>query len=315
MLRNSQTDWGWPSKLLHWIGALAVLVLLLHGWWMVHMAPRPERFANYTWHAAIGYDLLALLVLRLLWRWMNPVPAMPGDLKRWEVIAARSGHIGLYVLMFAASLTGWALAGTFKRPMTLDLFGLPIPQIVSSGDRALHNFFEESHMIASYLLAALIVVHIAGSLRHHFIKRNDRDAADVARIGGDEHHEEDRTVRSLPALTLVTAASSATSEPAKPYEPGLVEFMMLVQNHHAKLWLAGNARNWELADYQVDELKELLEDIAKRIPVYKDVPVGKMIEATTMPPIGDVEAAIKARDGKAFATAFDKLTAACNSLP
>lgn len=114
-------------------------------------------------------------------------------------------------------------------------------------------------------------------------------------------------------VAIVTAAGSATSEPAKPYEPGLVEFMMLVQNHHAKLWLAGNVRNWELADYQVDELKELLEDIAKRIPVYKDVPVGKMIEATTMAPIGDVEAAIKARDGKAFATAFDKLTTACNS--
>ena len=117
----------------------------------------------------------------------------------------------------------------------------------------------------------------------------------------------------LTGLALVGAPGGAISEPAKPYEPGLVEFMMLVQNHHAKLWLAGNARNWELADYQVDELKELLEDIAKRIPVYKEVPVGKMIEATTMAPIDDVEAAIKARDGKAFASAFDKLTAACNS--
>jgi cytochrome b561 len=173
MLRNSQTDWGWPSKLLHWVGALAVLILLVHGWWMVHMAPRPERFANYMWHAALGYDLLALLVLRLLWRWMNPVPAMPGDLKRWEVIAARAGHIGLYVLLFVSALTGWALAGTFKRPMALDLFGLPIPQILSPGNRALHDFFEEAHLISSYLLAALVVVHIAGSLRHHFFKRND----------------------------------------------------------------------------------------------------------------------------------------------
>jgi hypothetical protein len=117
----------------------------------------------------------------------------------------------------------------------------------------------------------------------------------------------------LAGLAIVVGPGAVTSEPAKPYEPGLVEFMMHVQIHHAKLWLAGNARNWDLADYQVDELKELLEDIAKRIPVYKQVPVGKMIEATAMVPIGDVEAAIKARDGKAFASAFDKLTAACNS--
>jgi hypothetical protein len=114
-------------------------------------------------------------------------------------------------------------------------------------------------------------------------------------------------------FTLVAATGGAVSEPAKPYEPGLVEFMMHVQTHHAKLWLAGNARNWQLADYQVDELKELLEDIAKRVPVYKDVPVGKMIESTAMGPIGDIEAAIKASDSKAFASAFDKLTAACNN--
>ena len=117
----------------------------------------------------------------------------------------------------------------------------------------------------------------------------------------------------LAGLAIVGTPGAVTSEPAKPYEPGLVEFMMHVQSHHAKLWLAGNARNWDLADYQVDELKELLEDIAKRIPVYKDVPVGKMIEATALAPIGDVEAAIKARDGKAFASAFDKLTVGCNS--
>ena len=90
---------------------------------------------------------------------------------------------------------------------------------------------------------------------------------------------------------------------------------MLVQNHHAKLWLAGNARNWELADYQADELKELLEDIAKRIPVYKEVPVGKMIEATAMPPIDEIEAAIKARDGKAFATRLRQAHRRLQCLP
>lgn len=117
----------------------------------------------------------------------------------------------------------------------------------------------------------------------------------------------------LAGLTVAAATSSAAAEPAKPYEPGLLEFMLTVQSHHAKLWLAGNAGNWELAEYQADELKELIEDIATRVPIYKDVPVGKMIEAASLPPLGEVEKAIKARDSKAFASAFDKLTAACNA--
>jgi cytochrome b561 len=170
-LRNTATLWGWPAKLLHWVGAIAILVLLVHGWWMTHMAARPDRIANYNWHAALGYDVLALLVLRLLWRWANPVPALPSDLQRWERMAAQAGHIGLYLFMFGASLTGWALAGTFRSPMNKDLLGLPILSIVP--DRTFHDLFEESHTILSYLLAALIVVHVAGSLRHHFVKHND----------------------------------------------------------------------------------------------------------------------------------------------
>lgn len=171
MVRNTTAVWGWPAKLLHWMAAVAILVLLVHGAWMVHLAPRPVRFVNYTWHAALGYDVMVLLVLRLLWRWANPVPALPSDLRRWERIAAQTGHIGLYLLMLGASLTGWALAGTFRNPMTKDLLGLPVPQIVH--DRAYHDLFEGSHAILSYLLAALIVVHLLGSLRHHFVKRND----------------------------------------------------------------------------------------------------------------------------------------------
>ena len=78
---------------------------------------------------------MALLILRLLWRWLHPVPVLPGDLQRWERVAAQVGHALLYVLMFAASLTGWALAGTFRTPMTKDLLGFQ---------------FHRSSMIAAY---------------------------------------------------------------------------------------------------------------------------------------------------------------------
>ncbi len=167
---NSTNSWGWPAILLHWIGAVLIVLLLAHGWWMTHLTPRVERAANYAGHAALGYDFLVLLVVRLLWRWMNVVPALPNDLKPWERYAAKIGHAGLYLLMFAATLSGWALAGTGRRVYQQDVFGLNVPLIYT--DRSMHDVMENAHMILSYLLAALVLVHVVGALRHHFIKGN-----------------------------------------------------------------------------------------------------------------------------------------------
>ena len=172
MLRNTAANWGWGAKALHWIGALAILALLGHGWWMTHLAPRgPDRLAHYAGHAALGYDFLVLVVLRLLWRWMNPVPALPADTKPWELWSARLGHFGLYALMLATTVLGWALAGTMRTPMDKDIFRLTVPTIVA--DKTLHRSLEDWHKIAAYLLAALVVLHVAGALRHHFVKKND----------------------------------------------------------------------------------------------------------------------------------------------
>jgi cytochrome b561 len=173
MVRNTAMRWGVLAKALHWVGAALILVLLGHGSWMTHLAPRPDRLANYTWHAALGYDLFALTLARLVWRWLNPVPALPADLARWERIAARAGHIGLYLLMLAAGVTGWALAGTFRVAMDKDVFGLGIPALISSQDRSVHDLFETTHLILAYGLAALAVAHLAGALRHHLVKHND----------------------------------------------------------------------------------------------------------------------------------------------
>jgi len=173
-LRNTNTVCGLPARALHLLGAVAMLILLGHGWWMTHMVPGTAgRLANYSWHAALGYDLLALTILRLLWRWWGGVPALPPDTQRWERVAAYVGHVMLYLFTFATTLVGWALAGTMRTPLTKDLYGLSWPLVYVSQDQAIHETLEDGRKILAYVLAVIIAVHVAGALRHHFIKRNN----------------------------------------------------------------------------------------------------------------------------------------------
>jgi hypothetical protein len=112
-------------------------------------------------------------------------------------------------------------------------------------------------------------------------------------------------------------ASSPASSPApelpKTYIPGLGEFMGRIQMDHAKIWLAGEARNWDLAGYQLNELKEVLSDVQDLVPTYQKVPVGDMIDAIITGTITELESAIEKRDFNSFSVSFDKLTAGCNS--
>ena len=122
-------------------------------------------------------------------------------------------------------------------------------------------------------------------------------------------------VKFVVALGMVGMVGASTPSAAQPkaYSPGLGEIMTLQQMRHAKLWFAGAARNWPLADYELDELKEGFEDATKHHATHDGVPVAQMIGALTPGPLKEISAAISKKDPAAFGLAFDHLTAACNS--
>jgi hypothetical protein len=104
----------------------------------------------------------------------------------------------------------------------------------------------------------------------------------------------------------------AAAEPV--YTPGLGEIMTLTQMRHTKLWFAGQAGNWPLASYEVDELKEGLEDAVNFHPAHKDspLPIPDLIDKIMTLPIRKLGESVAAKDPKEFTAAFDDLTAACN---
>jgi hypothetical protein len=89
--------------------------------------------------------------------------------------------------------------------------------------------------------------------------------------------------------------------------------MTATQLRHAKLWFAGKQNNWDLAAYEIDEIKEGLEDAARLHPSFDGVPVAEMIKTIIDPRIAGLEKAVRAKSSTNFMVAFDELTSGCNS--
>jgi len=123
------------------------------------------------------------------------------------------------------------------------------------------------------------------------------------------------TLLLCPGCGRLSQPGRGGSAAAEGFVPGLGELMSLQQMRHVKLWLAGEAANWELADYEVDELGEGFDDIVRFHPTHKDSSVAPKdaIPRMVTQPLADVRAAVSRKDAAAFGRAYDALTAACNS--
>jgi len=93
------------------------------------------------------------------------------------------------------------------------------------------------------------------------------------------------------------------------YKPGLGEFMLGIQEHHAKLWFAGTNSNWELADFEMHEIGETLDDIKLYCTDRPEVKSITMID----PALAGISKAIRNKDEDAFKKSFIELTSACNT--
>ena len=120
---------------------------------------------------------------------------------------------------------------------------------------------------------------------------------------------------ALSMTSLLTACANHYGEQHKTYTPGLGEIMAQTASRHSKLWLAGQAKNWDLAAYEIDELREGFDDAGKYHPSHKHIakPIPELIANTMEQPMTQLEQAIKTQNLLAFTENYDKLTAGCNS--
>ncbi|WP_019895355.1 cytochrome b [Hydrogenovibrio halophilus] len=170
-LYNTDSKFGLVTRANHWLTAILVIGMIALGIYMAGLPDSPDKFALYDVHKSVGIGILALVILRLIWLKISPnPPILPG--KRWEEILAHSVRGLLYLSLLAMPIAGWVMSSAGGHEVTFfELFTLPAlaPESEAIGDvaKAVHAF------VGKILFPALIILHIAGALKRHFVYKDN----------------------------------------------------------------------------------------------------------------------------------------------
>lgn len=158
-----------PWRVLHLLIAVLVLTLIPVGLWMASRGAAGifDTLTNslYSLHKAVGFTVLTLMIVRVLIKLGMTAPAYPPAMSRLTVLAARSLHHLLYLLLFITPLLGWAGVTAFPALGIAAGITLPaMPFVPQDEDLAARLF--QIHGFLAVTLAVLLAGHIAAALRH-----------------------------------------------------------------------------------------------------------------------------------------------------
>lgn len=155
------------ARAFHAVIAVLVIVNLALG--LGHDALE-DTFNVMPLHKSIGLTVLGLSIARLAWRFTWTAPAYEPALRPFDLAVARWTHAAFYALMLALPLTGWIMTSAGERPLAW--FGLAVPKLAVEKGSTLYEIGHEGHEILGWVMLALVVLHIAAALRHHYLLKD-----------------------------------------------------------------------------------------------------------------------------------------------
>jgi len=156
---------------LHWLAALLIFAAFPLGVYAHELALSPLKLKLLSYHKWLGVTLFLLTVARLAWRATHTPPPLPATMPRWQQRAAHGLHHLLYLLLLAIPLSGWLMSSAKGFPVVY-LGLVQLPDLVGKNVE-LAELFKGVHQVLNFGLLALVGLHVAAALKHHFI---DRDA-------------------------------------------------------------------------------------------------------------------------------------------
>jgi len=172
-IKNSKSNYGLISILLHWLMAILIIGLFVMGLYMTSLEYYDSLYHRLPqWHKSLGVITLFLLAIRFTWKFKNINPIAPVTHKKYERVL--SGYIKniFYVLILAICITGYFIS-TAKGKAIIFFGGGEIPAIINISDESVADFIGNVHWLLAFSLAILVGLHAAAALKHHYIDKDN----------------------------------------------------------------------------------------------------------------------------------------------
>ena len=163
-LRNNLTEYGYISKIFHWLSAAVLLIQIPLGFYLVELDFNEKRLTIESIHVLLGLTLFYLTLFRLIYKLFNPTPAISNSIFLGQRLLAKLNHIFLYITIFMITISG-ALKKLFNGE-TLDVFFLSLK---IKDNFNLSELFYDIHVVANYTLITLMSLHIVAVIVHKII--------------------------------------------------------------------------------------------------------------------------------------------------
>lgn len=160
-------------RITHWLTSITIIGLIIAGYIMTELGKDDTILGLGKWdiyglHKSFGVTVIILFLIRIVLRLGTKIPEIPYEIKPLEAIFAKIGHFFLYVFIFAVPLSGFIMsqAGGYG----VKLFGYKLPTIIEK-NKELGGLAHEIHGYIPYVLAGLVVIHIAAVIKHAVVDK------------------------------------------------------------------------------------------------------------------------------------------------
>ena len=160
-VKNTLTEYGIISKVLHWLSAILLLIQIPLGFYLVDLDFGEERLSIENIHIIIGLSIFYLVIIRLLNKILNPTPKLDPSIFKGQKFIAKLNHILLYVAILSITISG-----ILKKLFNGETLVIFFKEIKIQDNFVLADQFYNIHILSNYTILGLISLHILAVIVH-----------------------------------------------------------------------------------------------------------------------------------------------------